>query len=283
MKLISLLDQLAATPASSAPAPRRALLAHLGRTVAAALPLGLGAAPAMAAPATTYDNILLLLLLERLQAAFYTRALAAPALIPAAQAADFRLLLSHQSQHVQFLTGSLQTAGALVPAAPTFDFSGQHGVSTKPVLFPNVFSDYDSFLALAQQLEDLGVRLYKTLASSLTTDVPLATAFWRVQATEARHAAHLRGLRRNRGASALPWPSTDDAAIPRSDDALLLTVAATGGEENAVQGASAGVTLPFSTLLLIRDNTAVHDPSLPEAFDEPVSAAAAQKALELFV
>ena len=69
MKLISLLDQLAATPASSAPAPRRALLAHLGRTVVAALPLGLGAATATAAPATTYDNLLQLLLLERLQAA----------------------------------------------------------------------------------------------------------------------------------------------------------------------------------------------------------------------
>lgn len=283
MKLISLLDQLAATPASSAPAPRRALLAHLGRTVVAALPLGLGAATATAAPATTYDNLLQLLLLERLQAALYVRALAAPGLIPAAQTADFQLLRAHQDQHVQFLTNALQTAGAVVPAAPTFDFSGQHRMSSNPVLFPNVFSDYDSLLALAQQLEDLGVRLYKTHASSLTTDALLATALWRLQATEARHAAHLRGLRRNRGAVVLPWPSTDDVAIARSGDALALTTAATGGEENPAQGASPGVNVPFSDLLLIRDNTAVHDPSLPEAFDEPVSASVAQTALNLFV
>ena len=283
MKLIPLLDRLAATSASSAPAPRRALLAHLGRTMAAALPLGLGAAAAMAAPTTTYDALLQLLLLERLQAALYARGLAVAGLIPAAQTADFQLLRAHQDQHVQFLSTALLTAGAIVPPAPTFDFSGQHGVSSNPVLFPNVFSNYDSFLALAQQLEDLAVRLYKTHASDLTTDRLLAAALWRLQATEARHAAHLRGLRRTRGAVVLPWPSTDDAAIARSGDAQRLTTAATGGEDLAAQGLSAGVSVPFSDLLLIRDNTAVHDPSLPETFDEPVSATTAQAALDLFV
>ena len=283
MKLISLLDQLAATPASAAPAPRRALLARLGRAAAATLPLGLGATAAIAAPATIYDSILQLLRIERLQVALYTRALGTTGLIPAAQTADFQLLLAHQSQHVQFLTGTLQTAGAIVPAVPTFDFSGQHGVSTNPVLFPNVFSSFDSFLALAQQLEDLGVRLYKTHALSFTADKPLMTVLLRLQAAEARHAAHLRGLRRTRGAVALPWPSTDDAPIVRSGDAQRLTAAATDGEDIAVQSVSATANVPFTDLLLIRDNTEIHDPSLPEAFDEPVTAAVAQAALDLFV
>ena len=53
MKLISLLDHLAATPATSAAAPRRDVLAQLGRAAVAALPLALGALPAAAATKDT--------------------------------------------------------------------------------------------------------------------------------------------------------------------------------------------------------------------------------------
>lgn len=284
MKLISLLDQLAATPTTPAPTPRRALLAHLGRTAAAALPLGLGTAAAVAAPAdTTYDSVLQLLQLERTQVALYTRALAAPGLIPSAQVADFQLLLTQQQQHVALLQQSLQTAGAIVPATPTFDFSGQHGVATNPVLFPNVLTSYDDFLALAQQLEDLGVRLYKTHVFNIATDTQLTKAVLRFHAVEALHSAHIRTLRRGRGATVQPWPSEEDAAINRPSGAQALTNAATGGEQNFIQYSAAGVQIPFSDFLLARDNTAIHDPALAEAFDEPVDAALAQTALNLFV
>ena len=282
MKLISLLDRLAATPATAAPAPRRALLAQLGRAAVAALPLA-AALPAIAAPAdTSYDAVTQLLQLERTQVALYTQALAAPGLVPAAQTPDFQRLLAHQTQHAALLLKAIQDAGAIVPALPRFDFSGKHSVATNPELFPGVLTSYDAFLALAQQLEDLGVRLYKTHAFTIG-DPQLFRAALRIHAVEAEHSAHIRGLRKDRGAVVQNWPSEEDAAIVRPTAAQALTTAATGGEESGVQYVSPGVPVPFASFLLISNNTAIHDPALAEAFDEPVGSAAAQAALNLFV
>ena len=284
MKLISLLDRLATAPAATDGASRRDTLHQLGRAAAAVLPVALGAArPAGAAPNdTSYDALTQLLLLERLQLEFYTRALTTAGLIPAAQVADFQRLMLHQSQHTAFLLQALQNAGATVPVAPTFDFSGQHGVASNPVLFPNVLSDYDSFLALAQQLEDLGVRMYKSLASSIVYDAQLFRSALRLHTVEARHSAHIRGLRRDRGAAVKNWPSDTDAAIVRPAAAQALNTAATGGEENNLQYVKAGTAVPFAAFLLIRDKTDVHTSALPEAFDEPLTTAVAQAALNLF-
>ena len=282
MKLISLLDQLAAAPASVA-TPRRALLQHLGRAAMAALPLAAALPAAADTKDTSYDAVTQLLLLERLQQALYTRALAVPGLIPAAQTADFQRLRTHQDQHVAFLTQALQNAGSLIPAVPAFDFSGRHGVATNPELFPNVLSNYDAFLALAQQLEDLGVRLYKTHAFAIVDDIQLANAVLRLHAVEAQHSAHVRGLRRGRGAVVKTWPSEADAVIARPAAAQALTVAATGGEDNLLQYLTPNKPIVFSEFLLIRDNTAIHDSALPEAFDEPVNRTTAQAALNLFI
>lgn len=284
MKLISFLDRLAATPADAAPTPRRALLAQLGQAAVAALPLSVAAAlPAAAAPAdTSFDAVMQLLQLERTQAALYTQALAAPGLIPTAQTTDFQRLLAHQTQHTALLLKALQDAGALVPALPRFDFSGRHGVVTNPELFPAALTSYDNFLALAQQLEDLGVRLYKTHAF-IIGDPQLLRAALRIHAVEAGHSAHIRGLRKGRGETVQNWPSEEDAAIARPAAALALTTAATGGEENGVQYVTPGVPVPFASFLLISTNTAIHDPALAEAFDEPVSSTVAQAALNLFV
>ena len=282
MKLISILDQLAATPATTAPAPRRALLAQLGRAAVAALPPA-AALPAAAAPAdTSYDAVTRLLQLERTQVALDTQGLAAAGLIPAAQTADFQRLLAPQTQHAALWLKAVQDAGALVPALPRFDFSGRHSVATNPELFPGALTSYDAFLTLAQQLEDLGVRLYQTYAFTIS-DPQLFRAALRIHAVEAQHSAHIRGLRKGRGAVVQPWPSEEDAAIVRPTAAQALTTAATGGEETGVQYVSAGVPIPFASLLLISTNTAIHDPALAEAFDEPVNSAVAQAALDLFV
>ena len=284
MKLISFLDRLTAAPAATDDTSRRAVLHHIGRAAATALPVALSAAlPAAAAPNdTSYDALIQLLLLERLQLEFYTRALNVTGLIPSAQVADFQRLKLHQSQHTAFLLQALQSAGATVPAVPTFDFSGQHGIASNPVLFPNVLSDYDSFLALAQQLEDLGVRMYKSLASSIVYDAQLFRSALRLHTVEARHSAHIRGLRRDRGAVVKTWPSDTDTPIVRPAAAQALTTAATGGEENTLQYVTAGTAVPFSNFLLIRDKTDVHTSALPEAFDEPLTTAVAQAALNLF-
>ena len=283
MKLISLLDQLAATPVTPAATPRRAALAQLGRAVGATLPAALIATPAAAeTKATSQDAVTQLLLLERLQKAYYAQALAVAGLIPAAQTADFQRMLQHQTQHEAFLALALQNGGTTVPATPSFDFSGRKNVAANPVLFPNVLSSYDDFLALAQQLEDLGVRLYKALAFSITDDSQLAKSVLRMHTVEGEHSAHVRGLRRGRGVAVRPWPSETDAPITRPAAAQALTTAATDGEANGLQYLSASTAIPFTSFLLIRDNTAVRDPALAEAFDEPVSTAVAQSALNLF-
>lgn len=283
MKLISILDHLAAAP--TAPSPRRALLAQVGRAAVAALPLGLGASKAATAGTldSSYDAMLQLLLLERLQVALYTQALAVTGLIPTAQRADFQRMLAHQTQHATLLLQALQNAGAVVPAQPTFDFSGRHGNTANPVLFPNVLTNFDDFLALAQQIEDVGVRLYVAHAFDLVYDAALTRNILRMLPVESEHAAHVRGLRRSRGAVVQHWPSEEDAAITRPTAAQVLTSAATGGEENVIQYLSAGVAVPFSDFLTISKGTAIHSPALAESFDEAVNTATAQAALNLFV
>jgi hypothetical protein len=285
MKLISVLDHLAATPTAPEPTPRRALLATLGRAAVAALPLGLGATqPASAAPLdSSYDATLQLLFLERLQTALYTQGLAAAGLIPTALRPDFQRMLAHQTQHATLLQQALQDAGAIVPSVPAFDFSGRHGQSSNPVLFPNVFTNFDDFLALAQQIEDLGVRLYTAHAFSLVYDASLTRNVLRMLPVESQHSAHVRSLRRSRGAVVQNWPSEEDAVISRPAAAQILTTAASSGEETTIQYQSAGVAIPFSTFLTISKGTAIHDPALAESFDETANTTTAQAALNLFV
>ena len=284
MKLLPFLDRIAAGSAATASAPRRALLQQAGRTALAALPLGLGATQPAAArtKATPYDAITQLLQLERLQMTYYSRALTTTGLLPTAQVADFQRIYNHQLQHVTFLQKSLQDAGAIVPAVPAFDFSGRKNVATNPVLFPNVLSSYDEFLALAQQLEDLSVRLYNALAYANSFDPQLAKVLLRMLAVEGEHAAHVRGLRRDRGVAVKTWPSSTDAPIVRPTAAQVLTQAATDGEDTISQLASAGVPIAFRNFLTVFKLTFVADTSLAEAFDEPVNTTIAQAALDLF-
>ena len=295
MKLLPFLDRIAAGPAATA-SPRRALLQQAGRTALAALPLAFGTLQPVVArtKATTFDTIVQLLQLERLQMAYYSRALATAGLIPAAQTADFQRLYDHQLQHVAFLQNALQNAGAIVPAMPTFDFSGRKNVATNPVLFPNVLSSYNEFLALAQQLEDLGVRLYSTYAYASATDAQLSKVLLRMLAVEGEHSAHVRGLRRDRGVAVKTWPSASDAPIVRPAAAQILTAAATGGEDNLAQLASAGVPIVFSDILTVFNFSFVPETARAEAFDEPLVTstappspqatpqATAQAALDLF-
>ena len=177
-----------------------------------------------------------------------------------------------------------------MPPVPTFDFSGRKNVATSPVLFPNVLSNYADFLALAQQLEDLGVRLYTTFAFINTNDRQFVKVLLRNLAVEGEHSAHIRGLRRDRGVAVKTWPSSSDAPIVRPAAAQTLADAATGGEDNATQYASAGVPIVFSDFLSVFKLSFVPGASLAEAFDEPLTTtktysnqqAIAQAALDLF-
>ena len=287
MKLLSFIDQLGAVEAA-APANRRATLARLAhsgwRTAAAAVPAGLLLArPAVAGSLTTaLDGVLLLLQLARTQAALYTQALAVGGLVPALQVADFQTMLAHHQAHVALLGRALTEGGAAVPAAPAFDFSGRRGVATNPELFPGSLSAYGKFLELAQQLADAGGRMCQGVLPVLVGQRLLYAAVVQLLPVETRHASHLRTLRRGLGVAVKNWPST---AVPAPAPAppAALAAATAADEDNVRQLLPNNVPVPFAKLLLAADGNGVQATATAEAFDEPIVAAVAQAALDLFV
>lgn len=294
MKLLSLLDRLSTADAPAAATPRRDLLHRLGqasaRAAVAALPLA-AALPAQAAPTdTTLDAILLLLKLEDLLSALYTQALAAPALSGAARAAvrpDFERMLRHQQGHAQFYRTTLLTAGLNPPAAPSFDFSGRRNNPGNPELFPNVLNDYSTFLQLAQQLEDASASIYLNQITAFGTDRQLRNVVLRTQTVEARHASHLRTLRRTTTASPVKsWPSNADVVptptvvVPSRAGGSAAPVSIYSFEANETQLVSGTTAVPF--LALLTGATAVQFVALSEAFDEPLPTAQATALLSIF-
>ncbi|WP_310392408.1 ferritin-like domain-containing protein [Hymenobacter sp.] len=292
MTILSLLDRLSAADVPSGPTPRRHLLRQLGQTglraAGAVLPLAL---PAQAAPTeTTFDATLLLLKLEDLLGSFYGQALSAPVLTGPAQAAvrpDFERLLRQQQGHAQFLRAALTATGITPPPSPSFDFSGRKNNPFNPVLFPAVFTDYGAFLQLAQQLEDASAATYLGQAAFFVTDKPLLDAVLRMQSVEARHASHLRTLRRAAGPAAVKsWPSTADAApapavlVPSTAGSAAAPVSIYTFEANETQVVTGTNTVPFPTVLT--GNTAVQFRAPAEAFDEPLPTLQASALLGIF-
>lgn len=291
MNLLTLLDTIGTAPVGAAAShspllERRALLRSAGqaglRAIATALPLA-ATLPGVAAPAaeTVLDSIRLLLTLADLQAALFSRALAAPSPIDAAIRPDIvRIQLLHQRQ-ATFLRGLFASAGAQVPAVPTFDFSGSHN-GTGPVQFADVFATTDGFLRVAQPLADAAARIYLGQLLTMRTNTQLLTPITRRQAVEARVASHLRTLRRGTGTLPKSWPSTTDPAV-----AAALSVTQTGEAtlEQPVPGITS--TNTFSGLRLIDFNALfaanpVQTTALTEAFDEPLATEQAMALLAVF-
>ncbi len=130
------------------------------------------------------------LTLEFLEAEFYTRGqslkLGSDAM---ALAQEFG---GHEQEHVDALTSTIKDLGGTPAAKPTFKF---------PI------KDEESFLDLAQTLEDTGVSAYNGAAPSIQSTDVLAAAGSIVQ-IEARHAAAIRLLREQN-----PAPDAFDKAL----------------------------------------------------------------------
>lgn len=235
---------------------RRAVgsIATSAATVAvAALPLALGVLARQAfaqgtLPQGIRDVLNFALTLEYLEAAFYTQGLAASGLIPPADRPIFQQIRKHEDAHVTLLRSVL---GASAVASPTFDFTARGA-------FADVFSNYATFMALAQGFEDTGVRAYKGQAGALIGDNRILTVALQIHSVEARHAAHVRRMRQQKG-----WVTGS-----QTDVAALAPVYA--GDENTMQ---AGV----NTATFVNANAAT------EAFDEPLSTQAVLAIAGLFI
>jgi hypothetical protein len=139
------------------------------------------------------------------------------------------------------------------PASPaTYDF-------TAGGTFSDVMTNYSTFLAVSQTFEDTGVRAYKGRAAEIVQGGVYLTAALNIHSVEARHAAHVRTIRRKLTGDATikPWITN---AIPTASP----VAASYAGEDNVVQA-----TITITNI----NGTGVSVANASEAFDEPLTAA----------
>jgi hypothetical protein len=241
-----------------------------GKAAAVSLPFMLGSMFQKAYGQNNTDIVGVLnfaLTLEYLEAEFYKRAVQSGP-IPAGDLAGFQTIRDHEIAHVAALRATITQLGGtpVTLTAANFDFTGGNGNNAGP--YANVFSNYDTLLAVSQAFEDTGVRAYKGQAANLISNNDVLTAALRIHSVEARHAAHIRLLRRNRGANVKPWVTGNDTGGIPSIAAVY------AGEENVTQG---GVTITG-----INGQT-VSAAAASEAFDEPLSRAQVLAIVDPFV
>jgi hypothetical protein len=257
--------------------PRRKVIqrfANLGGKLAlAAVPLALGGlfskAYGRGTTGTVLDVLQYALKLEYLEAEFYTKAVMSGIVPAGAPTGAYTTIRDHENAHVAFLKTAITASGATPVAKPTFDFSAGNGSGNGP--FKDVFTNYGLLLAVAQTFEDTGVRAYKGRAAELISNNDVLTAALQIHSVEARHAAHIRYMRRNflSNTTIKPWITGKD----------------TGAIGAAVQASYNGEDLTTqATIDIVNINgTGISVNAATEAFDEPLSEAAVLAIVDPFI
>ena len=235
-----------------------------GRIALAAVPFALGSMfqKAYGSPTGTSDIIIdtlnFALTLEYLESNFYIKAIASGIIPAGVSLTALNVIRDHENEHVAFLTTAIKAAGGTPVSfkATDFDFTAKG-------TFPGVFTDYGTLLAVAQTFEDTGVRAYKGQAPNLISNNDYLQAALQIHSVEARHAAHLREMRKAAnllvppGVNVKPWITLNQSGIASS-----AVQASYNGEENVVQ---AGLTITNIGGFPISISAA------SEAFDEPLT------------
>jgi hypothetical protein len=219
--------------------PRRAAIKNItsfgSKVAVAAMPFALGTLFKKAYGQTTtsvFDVLNYALTLEYLESEFYNAG-TAKGVVPAANSAYIANITRDEANHVTFLKNVITSSGGMPVSKPEIDLSGGNGSGTGP--FASAFTDYNLFLTVAQAFEDTGVRAYKGQAGFLKGNKTVLTAALSIHAVEARHAAAIRQLRHDRGATAtMPWIVS--TASLGNDTTVAAVDANYAGEENTVQG-----------------------------------------------
>ena len=206
------------------------------------------------APSTVLGALQFAYLLENLESEFYKAVLGQSstaaqntAFAPlrtqlqndAALFGSIQQIAKHEAAHVAFLRAQITALGgtAVTYTGAEFDFTGGNG-SPIPGPFAAARNDVPTFLALAQVLEDTGVRAYKGQLENLSTDKAILTAAMRIHSVEGRHAARIRRLRGVTGLK--PWITSTATATTAG-----IGITTTGGV-TAPTAAIAATTTGFS-------------------------------------
>ena len=259
--------------------PRRSILKSFGTKVAvAAIPFALGSLFNKAYGKTTSaatDVLNFALALEYLEYNFYQTAMNTIGLIPSADAGGFDKIRQHENEHVDFLKSAITAAGA-IPYTPPHLYSGLDYTPasydfTGGGALPDYFAtnDYATFLVVSQAFEDTGVRAYKGQAGALQGSAYLEPAL-QIHSAEARHAAHVRKLRRSLGATTTkPWITGNQAPSP-------VVQGNYNGEDNVMQS-----TVTITSLPGVSGNISTN--AATEAFDEPLDMATVLSLVNPFI
>lgn len=250
--------------------PRRAAIKNMtgfGKRVAlSTLPLAFGSllskAYGQTQPTDVNGVLNFALTLEYLEAEFYTRGVAVHGSVPGA--GGLALIRNDENNHVAFLKSVL---GNNAVSKPTFDFTAKGA-------FPDPFmaANYEVFLALAQAFEDTGVRAYKGQAPNLMSNKTVLTAALNIHSVEARHASHVRQMRKARGASVKPWITGNDrGGLPAAAQPVY-----NGEEFDNKAGNSSMINMTVNGVTLTQA-------AVTEAFDEPLSYSDTLNIAKLFI
>lgn len=262
--------------------------AFAGKVLAAsAVPFAFGSMFKKAYGQTTTDIVAVLnyaLTLEYLEAEFYKKVVATTGVIPAGPAVGaLTTIRDHEVAHVSFLRTAISSLGGtpVTFTANDFDFSGGNGSGTGP--FAAAFTNYSVMLAVAQTFEDTGVRAYKGQADKLMSNNDVLTAALQIHSVEARHASHIRQMRRNLPAASLipagvtlqPWITLEQSGIDTGNAGANAAIQKSYAGEQLVTQATIGITNINGQTIAAAEAS--------EAFDEPLTMAQVLDIVDPFI
>ena len=279
--------------------PRRRVFQHfgtMGRRLTAAMLPGVFAGLFTRAygqagnlPTAIADVLNLALKLEYLEKYFYQSALDTVTFPNQEARQAIQIILNDENGHITTLRGALGAQAIADPGRATFDYTGARG-GERAALFPDVLTNFATFITVSQSFVDTGVRAYKGGAPALMPNKDILQTALNIHSVEARHSSRVRSLRRGGVSSTSApksWISGDEgyAAVAGQVSPLGVGLRPYGpgadatlypSEANVMQG-------PASSQVNIQTNSSITALAASEAFDEPLDPATVMSIARNFV
>lgn len=264
---------------------RRHALKSFGAKVAiAAAPLAISSLFNKAQAKTTdtvIDIFNLIIEIKYLQYNLYHMGDNTGGLVPSADLPGFLILENQEQEQINFLSGLVKSMGGVAYTPP-----GYSPTALNPYYVPTAydftaggtyspFDNYGTFLIIAQLLEDTGVHAIKGQISTVLGNATAMAQLMQLQCAEARHAAHVRYVRRMSG-TALEYPA------PWITNNIPPTV----GTQNYYVGEDNVQQLNVTTTILADQYSStgvVPQVSATAAFDEPYDKTTIQSLIAPFL